>query len=118
MCYDTHAMPAIPPLVDQFGNINLHPREHLSLPIRGGDNGVGLDLSTKTYFFEILDAAGKPLIRVAVGPHPTDATMKLLYVDREQLKKLPAQGAPFVLLDETGGSSTPRWEGFIKRRSL
>jgi hypothetical protein len=103
-------MPAIPSLVDQFGNLNIHMEQDLVLPLRGGSN-VG-DLSARTLVF-LIPARGIKHTPIANPVDPTGRIIKILAKDLKNVRS----GDSFILLDRTGGGSKPRWEGTITRRS-
>jgi len=96
--------------VDQYGNINLHVRDDLTIPIAGGA-GVG-DLSARLLFFEILESD----ISVPLIANPQNAQGKIVRLTAKQLADVES-GAEFALVDRTGGGSVVRWSGTIKRRT-
>jgi hypothetical protein len=101
-------MKSAPPLVDQFGNINLHMEQDLIVPLQGGVN-VG-DLSARNLLFTI-SVRGVRHVPVA---NPADAQGRLINIPAAQLKAVRT-GDSFALIDRTNGSKV-RWEGTITRR--
>lgn len=102
-------MLSVPPLIDQFGNINLHMEEDLVVPLQGG-SGVG-DLSTRTLSFRV------PSRRISHTPivNPADPTGRIIRLTSKDMISVRT-GDRFILLDRTGGGSVARWEGTITRR--
>jgi len=103
-------MQTVQPLIDQFGNINLHMEEDLVLPLRGGE-GLA-DLSLRDLVFRIPARS----ISYVAQPDPAEPTGKLIHLTAKDLRNVRT-GDTFILLDLTGGGAASRWEGVIKRRS-
>lgn len=103
-------MQTVQPLIDQFGNINLHMEEDLVLPLRGGE-GLA-DLSQRDLVFRIPARS----ITHVVQLDPAEPTGRLIRLTAKELRSVRS-GDTFILLDTTGGGAASRWEGVIRRRA-
>ena len=97
--------------------ISVHGRECLKIPYSrwegDGNNRVQLDISASTIFLEI------PAInfRTQLLVDPGDAKGLLIFMEREDVERLPTAPTPFAIVDETVEDQPDvEWEGRIYRR--
>lgn len=103
-----------PPLIDVQGNINVHGRAGLSIPIKrytDATQTTQIDISGDTLTFEV---EGTPPIVIALIPDPGDVKGLLLYVPNLKTAGLlvtPDNPLDFVIRDASGASPVVRWRG-------
>lgn len=111
-----------PPLIDAAGNINVHGRSGISIPIKRytappAQGGTEIDISGDSLSFEVNGASGSPFS--LTKPDPNDPLGQLLVIADLYTAGIiitPGSTMPFVLRDTTGAVPVVRWEGqFIVR---
>lgn len=101
-----------PPLIDAQGNIDVHGRSGISLPIKRFTDltkTTQVDISADVFYFEV-----QGLLRQRLPVDPNDAKGLVLVIDDLASAGLVlGQGAYplFVLRDETGATPIVRWQG-------
>lgn len=99
------------PIMDDLGNIKIHGREELSLPIRfteidADGNTVDQDVSGSPMYFEIPGIVRLPLQNVPGYP-----AFKRLVVLSATIKKVPKNGANYIIRQEGGVAAEVRLDG-------
>jgi histidinol-phosphate/aromatic aminotransferase/cobyric acid decarboxylase-like protein len=103
-------MPTLPPVVDQFGNINVHAKEGISVPVvYETSDGVRQDISARTFVFE----AGR--LKKIIPADPGNPTGKLLTLSVVELRQIP-HGSNFVVLDVSANPPIAYWYGVLSKR--
>ena len=97
-----------PPIVDTFGNINVHQQEDIYIPIAPGLN-IG-SLAGRALLFEI---NGGKFVKV-LEAHPSNPNGRLIHVANAELRSF-LSNVPFALIDTTGGVRKTYWSGILKR---
>lgn len=91
------------------GNIVAHRRGGWAQSFTWQDSdGADLDVSASTMFFEI-----DGICRIELTAGATDAEL-LLEVPEANIAEIPAGGALFALIDETGDPHVTLWAGMIQ----
>lgn len=100
------------PQVDSFGNLNVHVREDLHIPIRGGTGYA--DIGARTMVIEFLAPdTGKVVFTKTIAANPMVATEKLLSVTKEEFAKIE-DASKFAVIDKTGSSKVV-WSGVYRK---
>lgn len=97
--------------ITQDLDIDVHTREGLSIPFIEMEGDTQIDISTRDLVFEIKGVGVIPL-----GAHPSDAKGRWLTIGDEIVRKIPKDGAEFILLNRSGDVPVVEWEGMIRRR--
>ena len=101
-----------PPLIDPQGNIDVHGRSGISLPIKRYTDitkTTQVDISSNVFYFEV-----QGILRQRLQVDPNDAKgLVLVIADLAAAGLVVGQGAYplFVLRDETGATPIVRWRG-------
>lgn len=78
--------------------ITIHGREGYSALVKSIVDGVPVDLSVASIYFEVPGAK----LRLLLPVDPIDATSLRLTLTRAQVETLPSAPSAFAIIDETG----------------
>jgi hypothetical protein len=92
-------------------DIDVHTREGVSTPVIEMEGDVQIDISTRDLTFEI-----KGIAAIVLASHPTDPKGRWLTIGEDVVRKIPKDGAEFILLNRSGDVPVVEWEGMIRRR--
>lgn len=102
-------MTVVRKIVDVHGNIYVHTRTGVTIPIRDQTEAqVPISLAGRIWHFET------PGLRKELVTDPADSAGLILVITAEEAQALdPDVSTPFLVTDETGEE---RWAGKIRRR--
>ena len=102
-------MKAIPPVIDDNGDINLHGRQGAVITLKfSNDDGTPEDVSAKAMTFEC--GTG---INIALT-NGVNSDEKVLTLANADVKTIYNQAIKdFIVLDNSGAEPLPRWEGTV-----
>jgi len=99
----------MPPLVDEAGNIDLHGRSALYIPVKFREGGVYQDISEWALFFEV---SGQFRVALAAGPDDYTRIIEAEWDYTEDV--VPPSSANFALVNETPVYPVVPWSGVVK----
>ena len=99
----------MPPVVDEAGNIDLHGRSSLYIPVKFREGGVYQDISDWALFFEV---SGQFRVALAAGPDVYTRIIRATWADTEDV--VPWTRANFALVNETPVYPVVPWSGVIQ----
>jgi hypothetical protein len=96
-------------VVDALGNIRIHKRGGIQIPIKVLDvSGAEIDISGRSMFFEI-----KGVVREALEQDPANPLGRLAVLSNEDLEDLPVGATDFAVIDESGIVHDVIWSGKV-----
>lgn len=106
-----------PPIIDGDGNINVHGREGISIPVKRWTDiakTTQIDISGDTFSFEVEGKTPIPLI--ADPGDPKGLLLQIISLATAGIVVSLGQTPAFALRDTTGAVPIVRWEGrFVVR---